>query len=43
LIGADWVALMLVGPFGRGFQRNLDHPRCWQSVWEQPEVRFAAQ
>jgi hypothetical protein len=40
LIGADWEALMLVGPFGRGFQRDLDHPRRWQSVWEQPEVRF---
>jgi murein DD-endopeptidase MepM/ murein hydrolase activator NlpD len=40
LIDADWEALMLVGPFGRGFQRDLDHPRRWQSVWEQPEVRF---
>jgi len=40
LIEADWEALMLVGPCGRGFQRDLDHPRRWQSVWEQPEVRF---
>ena len=40
LIDADWEALMLVGPFGRSFQRDLDHPRRWQSVWEQPEVRF---
>ena len=40
LIDADWEALMLVGPFGRGFQRDLDNPRRWQSVWDQPEVRF---
>ena len=32
LIDADWEALMLVGPFGRGFQRDLDNPRRWQSV-----------
>ena len=37
LIGADWEALMLVGAFGWGFQPDLDHPRCWQSVWEQPD------
>jgi hypothetical protein len=34
---------MLVGAFGWGFQPDLGHPRRWQSVWEQPEVRFAAQ
>ncbi len=40
LIAADWDALMLVGSFGRGFQRDLDDPRKWQSVWDQPDIRF---
>jgi murein DD-endopeptidase MepM/ murein hydrolase activator NlpD len=40
LIDADWDALMLVGAFGRGFQRDLDDPRKWQSVYDQPDIRF---
>ncbi|MCL5994480.1 MAG: M23 family metallopeptidase [Chloroflexi bacterium] len=40
LIDADWDALQLVGSFGRGFQRNLDDPRKWQSVYDQPDIRF---
>jgi murein DD-endopeptidase MepM/ murein hydrolase activator NlpD len=40
LIDADWDALMLVGSFGRGFQRDLDDPRKWQSLYDQPEIRF---
>ncbi|GIV83673.1 MAG: hypothetical protein KatS3mg052_0680 [Candidatus Roseilinea sp.] len=40
LIDADWDALMLVGAFGRGFQRDLDDPRKWQSVFDQPDIRF---
>ncbi len=40
LIEADWEALMLFGPAGRSFQRDLDDPRRWQSVWDQPDVRF---
>jgi murein DD-endopeptidase MepM/ murein hydrolase activator NlpD len=40
LIDADWDALLLVGSFGRGFQRDLDDPRKWQSVWDQPDIRF---
>jgi len=43
LIGTDWETLMLVGAFGWGFQRDLDNPRRWQSVWEQSDVCFAAQ
>lgn len=40
LIDADWDALTLVGSFGRGFQRDLDDPRKWQSIFDQPDIRF---
>jgi hypothetical protein len=40
LIDADWDALLLVGSFGRGFQRDLDDPRKWQSVYDQPDIQF---
>jgi murein DD-endopeptidase MepM/ murein hydrolase activator NlpD len=37
LIEADWDGLFLVGPFGNAFQRDLDDPRRWQSLDDQPE------
>jgi len=40
LINADWDALMLSGSFGRGFQRDLDAPRKWQTVMDQPDIHF---
>lgn len=40
LIDADWDALSLTGSFGRGFQRDLDDPRKWQTLWDQPDIRF---
>ncbi len=40
LIDADWESLMLAGPFGRGFQRDLANPRKWQSLWDQPDIQF---
>jgi murein DD-endopeptidase MepM/ murein hydrolase activator NlpD len=40
LIDADWDALSLAGPFGRGFERDLDSPRQWQFLDDQPEVQF---
>ncbi len=40
LIEADWDALSLAGPFGRGFERDLDNPRQWQFLDDQPEVQF---
>jgi murein DD-endopeptidase MepM/ murein hydrolase activator NlpD len=40
LIDADWDALSLIGSFGRGFQRDLDQPRKWQSLYDQPDIRF---
>jgi murein DD-endopeptidase MepM/ murein hydrolase activator NlpD len=39
LIEADWDSLALSSSFGRGFERNLDNPRQWQSMYDQPEVR----
>ena len=36
-IDANWDALALVGAFGRGFQRDLDDPRKWQTMQDQPE------
>jgi murein DD-endopeptidase MepM/ murein hydrolase activator NlpD len=38
LIEADWDNLTLTGPFGRTFQRDLDDPRKWQSLDDQPEA-----
>lgn len=40
LIDADWDALALTGSFGRGYQRNLDNPRQWQSIFDQPDIVF---
>jgi murein DD-endopeptidase MepM/ murein hydrolase activator NlpD len=40
LIDADWDTLALVGPFGTGFARDLDEPRRWQTLYDQPEVAF---
>jgi murein DD-endopeptidase MepM/ murein hydrolase activator NlpD len=40
LIEADWDTLALVGPFGPGFARNLSEPRRWQSLADQPQVKF---
>jgi murein DD-endopeptidase MepM/ murein hydrolase activator NlpD len=41
LIDADWDSLTLIGPFGRGFARDLSDPRRWQTLTDQPEVVFA--
>ena len=38
LIDADWNNLILYGPSGRDFMRNLDEPRQWQTLYDQPEV-----
>ena len=37
LIDADWDNLALIGPFSRSFQRDLDDPRKWQYLYDQPE------
>jgi murein DD-endopeptidase MepM/ murein hydrolase activator NlpD len=38
LIEADWDTLALTGSFSRGFEKDLDNPRRWQSIYDQPEV-----
>jgi murein DD-endopeptidase MepM/ murein hydrolase activator NlpD len=38
LVVADWDNLALVGPFSRAFERDLDEPRKWQHLDDQPEV-----
>jgi len=38
-IDADWDMLALVGPFS-GFQYNLENPRQWQTIYDQPTVQF---
>ena len=40
LIKADWDSLALIGPFGREFARDLQAPRLWQSLYDQPETAF---
>jgi murein DD-endopeptidase MepM/ murein hydrolase activator NlpD len=38
LIQADWDNLALVGSFSQGFQYDLDDPRKWQHLDQQPEA-----
>ncbi len=38
LIQADWDNLALVGPFDISFERDLDNPRKWQFLDDQPET-----
>lgn len=38
LVEADWQALALIGSFSRAFQRDLDDPRKWQHIDDQPET-----
>ncbi|MFN8456888.1 MAG: M23 family metallopeptidase [Anaerolineae bacterium] len=39
LIEANWDSLALTGNAGRDFERDLQEPRKWQSLYEQPEVQ----
>jgi hypothetical protein len=38
LMKADWDNLSLIGPFSRSFERDLDDPRKWQHLDDQPEA-----
>jgi murein DD-endopeptidase MepM/ murein hydrolase activator NlpD len=40
LIDADWNALALGATGGLGFERDLDNPRQWQYIDDQPDVAF---
>jgi murein DD-endopeptidase MepM/ murein hydrolase activator NlpD len=42
LIDADWDSLALFGP-GGNFERNLDNPRQWVSLTDQPVVDFGGE
>ena len=37
LIDADWDNLALIGPFSGSFERDLDDPRKWQLLDDQPD------
>jgi hypothetical protein len=39
LIETNWDNLALTGSDGRDFARDLDEPRKWQSLYDQPEAR----
>lgn len=39
LIDADWNKLALYSSWGRGFMRNLDDPRQWQNLYDQPQAQ----
>jgi len=41
LIEANWDNLAMIGGSGRDFARDLDEPRKWQSLYDQPEARTA--
>jgi murein DD-endopeptidase MepM/ murein hydrolase activator NlpD len=40
LIDADWDSLALVGSFNQGYSQDLDNPRQWQTMYDQPDVIF---
>jgi murein DD-endopeptidase MepM/ murein hydrolase activator NlpD len=40
LIDADWHTLALAGQFNAAFARDLNNPRRWQGLFDQPEVQF---
>ncbi len=39
LVEADWDSLALASSLGIGFQRDLDDPRKWQHLADQPEAQ----
>ena len=39
LIEADWDSLALTGSFSRGFEKDLNNPRQWQTLYDQPEAQ----
>jgi murein DD-endopeptidase MepM/ murein hydrolase activator NlpD len=40
LIDADWHSILLFGSAGLAYERDMDHPRRWQSIDDQPTVRL---
>ncbi len=39
LVKANWDSLALTGSSTRDFARNLEQPRLWQNLYDQPEVQ----
>jgi len=39
LIDIDWNRLALYGGWGSGFMHDLDEPRKWQQLYDQPQAR----
>ena len=40
LIDANWDALSLNGPSSPAFARDMDQPRRWQKLLDQPNISF---
>jgi murein DD-endopeptidase MepM/ murein hydrolase activator NlpD len=40
LIATDWDTLTLSGSGAPGFARDLSDPRRWQTLYDQPDIRF---
>jgi murein DD-endopeptidase MepM/ murein hydrolase activator NlpD len=40
LIDADWHSILLLGSRGLSFERDLDEPKRWQSLDDQPTIRL---
>jgi murein DD-endopeptidase MepM/ murein hydrolase activator NlpD len=40
LIAADWDALLMFGAGGSSFEKDLDAPREWQRINDQPDIQF---
>ena len=38
LMEGDWVTISSVGTFSRGYEYDLDDPRKWQNLFDQPEA-----
>lgn len=38
LIDLDWDTVSSIGSFSRGFEYDLDEPRKWQQIYDQPEA-----
>ena len=42
LIDADWERIALIGGHPITFEQNINHPRRWQELLDQPNVRFGS-
>jgi murein DD-endopeptidase MepM/ murein hydrolase activator NlpD len=42
LIDADWHSILLLGSAGLAYARDLDDPRRWQAVDDQPDISLGA-